>query len=86
MKSLSKILRLNETDEFRCMLIGGAWNIVSVYIITENASDFGWPLTLIVVSLLSAILGAIIMVTVIKCKRSVRKQGNAVNHKKVKNP
>ncbi|XP_055843621.1 putative uncharacterized protein DDB_G0288537 [Episyrphus balteatus] len=35
----------------------------------EKASELGWPLTLIIVSILSAILGAIIMITVVRCKR-----------------
>ncbi|XP_069967233.1 uncharacterized protein [Bactrocera oleae] len=35
----------------------------------EKASELGWPLTLIIVSVLSALLGAIVMVTVVRCRR-----------------
>ncbi|KAM7356425.1 uncharacterized protein ACRADG_002164 isoform 1-T2 [Cochliomyia hominivorax] len=35
----------------------------------EKASELGWPLTLTIVSILSAILGAIIMIAVVKCRR-----------------
>uniref|UniRef100_T1GYV6 Uncharacterized protein n=1 Tax=Megaselia scalaris TaxID=36166 RepID=T1GYV6_MEGSC len=35
----------------------------------EKASELGWPLTLIIVSVLSAILGAILMVIVVRCRR-----------------
>ncbi|XP_017490508.1 PREDICTED: uncharacterized protein LOC108378715 [Rhagoletis zephyria] len=35
----------------------------------EKASELGWPLTLIIVSVISALLGAIIMVTVVRCRR-----------------
>ncbi|KAI8116522.1 hypothetical protein CVS40_11433 [Lucilia cuprina] len=34
----------------------------------EKASELGWPLTLTIVSILSAILGAIIMIAVVKCR------------------
>uniref|UniRef100_A0A1A9X508 Uncharacterized protein n=1 Tax=Glossina brevipalpis TaxID=37001 RepID=A0A1A9X508_9MUSC len=35
----------------------------------EKASELGWPLTLTIVSILSALLGAIIMITIVKCRR-----------------
>lgn len=38
---------------------------------SEKASELGWPLTLIIVSVLSAILGAILMVIVVRCRRWV---------------
>lgn len=37
--------------------------------LAEKASELGWPLTLIIVSVLSALLGAIVMVTVVRCRR-----------------
>ncbi|KAH8297599.1 hypothetical protein KR054_004135 [Drosophila jambulina] len=35
----------------------------------EKATELGWPLTLIIVSVLSALLGAIIMIAVVRCRR-----------------
>ncbi|XP_034133864.1 uncharacterized protein LOC117587335 isoform X2 [Drosophila guanche] len=35
----------------------------------EKATELGWPLTLIIVSMLSALLGAIIMIAVVRCRR-----------------
>ncbi|EDV96500.1 uncharacterized protein LOC6556789 [Drosophila grimshawi] len=35
----------------------------------EKANELGWPLTLIIVSVLSALLGAIIMIAVVRCRR-----------------
>ncbi|XP_062132787.1 dual specificity tyrosine-phosphorylation-regulated kinase 1A [Drosophila sulfurigaster albostrigata] len=35
----------------------------------EKASELGWPLTLIIVSVLSALFGAIIMIAVVRCRR-----------------
>ncbi|XP_037939368.1 uncharacterized protein LOC119672849 isoform X1 [Teleopsis dalmanni] len=45
----------------------------------EKASELGWPLTLIIVSILSALLGAIIMITVVRCRR--KKASNNRNGK-----
>lgn len=38
-------------------------------LISEAAGELGWTFTLIVVSIISALLGAIIMVIVLRCKR-----------------
>ncbi|XP_030385899.1 uncharacterized protein LOC115632787 [Scaptodrosophila lebanonensis] len=35
----------------------------------EKATELGWPLTLIIVSVLSALFGAIIMIAVVRCRR-----------------
>ncbi|XP_017840821.2 uncharacterized protein LOC108598632 [Drosophila busckii] len=35
----------------------------------EKATELGWPLTLIIVSVLSALLGAIVMIAVVRCRR-----------------
>lgn len=37
--------------------------------LTEKATELGWPLTLIIVSVLSALFGAIIMIAVVRCRR-----------------
>lgn len=38
-------------------------------LLSEKATELGWPLTLIIVSVLSALLGAIIMIAVVRCRR-----------------
>ncbi|XP_055385646.1 uncharacterized protein LOC129614796 isoform X2 [Condylostylus longicornis] len=46
---------------------------------TEKIFEIGWPLTLFVVSILSAVLGAVIMVAIVKCRRKKPSSENVVN-------
>lgn len=43
--------------------------ILACSALAEKATELGWPLTLIIVSVLSALLGAIIMIAVVRCRR-----------------
>ncbi|KAJ9585895.1 hypothetical protein L9F63_020458 [Diploptera punctata] len=58
-----------------CDLCTWAWHdrgIFSVDTAQENSGELGWVLTLAIVSILSAAVGAIIMVTVLQCRNRLK--------------
>lgn len=49
-----------------------SYEIINIFIIfSDAAAELGWAFTLIIVSIISALLGAIIMVIVLRCRRYV---------------
>jgi hypothetical protein len=40
-----------------------------LYLISETSGELGWVLTLAIVSILSAAVGAVVMVTVLQCRK-----------------
>jgi len=43
--------------------------IFVLYLISETSGELGWMLTLAIVSILSAAVGAVVMVTVLQCRK-----------------
>ncbi|XP_068914279.1 uncharacterized protein [Tenebrio molitor] len=63
-----------------CDLCSWAWqngNSYNMDIDLERSSELGWLFTLVIVSLVSAVVGAVIMITVLQCKRL--KKSNNIN-------
>jgi hypothetical protein len=42
---------------------------IVLYLISETSGELGWVLTLAIVSILSAAVGAVVMVTVLQCRK-----------------
>lgn len=65
-----------------CDLCSWAWekgNAFTLDAAMEAPGELGWVLTLIIVSLISAVLGAIVMIIVLHCKRH-RQTLQPINH------
>ncbi|XP_055385656.1 uncharacterized protein LOC129614802 [Condylostylus longicornis] len=62
-----------------CDLCTWAWqrNAYSLDASVETTGELGWAFTLIIVSIISALIGAIVMVIVLRCRRIKSSNGNA---------